>query len=156
MCVRDTRRHQNVGEKLVATEITVVYFWRENNEILFPNRTALVSLFRRKSTTYNQYANCDIDFQLQGAHIQSKIELILSVIFWSLFFLISLSPSPMPLTRNITKKITWKWGKTQARKYLEYLQSFLPVAVFPYGLSLVHMLSLLTTARLTKELLGKL
>ena len=29
-------------------------------------------------------------------------------------------------------------------------------SVFPYGLSLVHMLSLLTTARLTKELLGKL
>ena len=84
--------------------------------------------------------------------------MILSVKILGRRFSPTFSPSPTPGTRKVLHTtLQENKQKTRAPKYLKYLRSFLPVAGFPYvGLSSVHMLSLLTTARLTKELLGKL
>lgn len=54
------------------------------------------------------------------------------------------------------KQVKEKIRQTEPRKYLKCLRASLPVTVFPCGLSLDHMLSLLTTAPFTKELLSKL
>lgn len=113
-----------------------------------------VSPFRRKSTTF---PICKLwhRFQLHETSLKASkkwcyrsFEVALFRFLWT--------RKCRHWCETLQNKWTRKWGKLNGEKYLKCLRASLPVPIFPYGLSLVHMLSLLTTAPFTKELLSKL
>ena len=156
MCL--TRLYQNLGGKPSRSRnYALSCATRGNRAKLSSQITALVSFIRRKSTTW---PICKLwhRFSTSRHTIQSRIELILSLIFdVALFrFLISHIVLPSAVMHNVTQTSEeWKLGKWNPNAKIPEIFAIIPScgSVFPYGLSLVHMLSLLTTARLTKELL---
>lgn len=113
-------------------------------------------LFRHSAekAQLSRYANCDIDFNLTKHHSRQARNDVIAVLKSLCFGFYELVRAATHAKRY--KQVKEKMREIEPRKYLKCLPASLPVAVFPYGLSLVHMLSLLTTAPFTKELLSKL